>query len=540
METRHWHAKYPPGMRATIDLAADETLARLLERSFPEFRERPAVIIGDERLSYAQLDEYSRSLAAHFQRAGLCKGDRVALLLGNCMAFPIVLAAALRSGLIAVPVNPLYTARELDHQLRDACVRAIVLVDSSYIKHGPLIEAAGVAQSLTVPASGLLRAIETAPVIGHDAIQPTLPLAEVLAQKAPEGADAVSVHPEDPALLQYTGGTTGLSKGAILTHRAMSAGILQSMSWFTLAVDTAELSVVAPLPLYHIYPLQMLLLTLRLGGVMRLVANPRDTSTVIAEMKRAPFGVFIGVNTLFNSLVQDSELQSVEFDGTRLVIGAGASVQQAVSQRWSVAGAPPITEAYGLTETSPAATFNPVGHSGDIGIPVPSTDVRVVNDEGHVVPHGTPGELLIKGPQLFSGYWKREDETRKVMTDDGFFRTGDIVVADATGNMRIVDRKKDMILVSGFNVYPNEIEAVVALHEGVLECACVGEPDEKSGEVPHLYLVPKQPDLSPQDIEQHCRANLAAYKVPKYVTFVDALPKSTVGKILRRELRASK
>ncbi|RQS66006.1 long-chain fatty acid--CoA ligase [Burkholderia sp. Bp8963] len=540
MEARHWHVKYPPGMPVTIDLAADETLARLLERSFSAFREQPAVLIGDERLSYAQLDQYSRSLATHLQRAGLRKGDRVALLLGNCVAFPVVLAAALRSGLIAVPVNPLYTARELDHQLRDASVRAIVLVDSLYIKHRPLIEAAGVALSLTLPASGLLRAIETAPVIGHSAMQATVPLAEVLAQEVLEVADAVSVYPEDPALLQYTGGTTGLSKGAILTHRAMSAGILQSMSWFTLAVDAAELSVVAPLPLYHIYPLHMLLLMLRLGGVMRLVANPRDTSTVIAEMKRAPFGVFIGVNTLFNSLVQDSALQSVEFDRTRLVVGAGASVQRAVAECWSVAGAPPITEAYGLTETSPAATFNPVGHSGDIGIPLPSTDVRVINDEGQVVPDGTPGELLIKGPQLFSGYWKREEETRKVMTDDGFFRTGDIVVADATGNMRIVDRKKDMILVSGFNVYPNEIEAVVALHEGVLECACVGEPDEKSGEVPHLYLVPKKPDLRPQDIEQHCRANLAAYKVPKYVTFVDALPKSTVGKILRRELRVSK
>jgi long-chain acyl-CoA synthetase len=319
----------------------------------------------------------------------------------------------------------------------------------------------------------------------------------------------------------------------------MSAGVLQSLSWVSLAVDVSDFSLVAPLPLYHIYPLQMLLITVRVGGSMRLVANPRDPALVIAEMKRAPFRVFIGVNTLFNALVNAPALQTVEFEQTQLVIGAGASVQQAVSQRWEASGGPAITEAYGLTETSPAATFNPIGHSGDIGVPVPSTDVRVVDDDGRLVPDGTPGELLIKGPQLFSGYWHREDETRRAMTEDGFFRTGDVVVADAIGNMRIVDRKKDMILVSGFNVYPNEIEGVVALLEGVLECACIGEPDEKSGEVPHLFVVAKHSGLRKQDVELHCRANLAAYKVPRHVSFIDALPKSTVGKILRRELRTA-
>lgn len=539
MEARRWHALYPAGMRAAIDLPPDETLKALIERSIDEHPGKHAVRCGDEVLSYAQLGRYSFALAAHLHRVGLRKGDRVALMLGNGLAFPITLAAVLRSGLIAVPVNPMYTARELEHQLRDAGVRAIVLTEALHLQHAAVLEAAGVEQALLVPPSELMRAIQNSPPAQDSGLQAAVSLVSVLAAEEDIAVlDMAAVEPEHPALLQYTGGTTGLSKGAVLTHRSMSAGLLQSKSWVTLAVDASDFSVVAPLPLYHIYPLQMLLLTLSLGGVMRLVANARDTTAVIAEMKREPFRVFIGVNTLFNSLVNDPELPSVRFEKTQLVIGAGASVQKAVSMRWKAAGGPAITEAYGLTETSPAATFNPVGHSGDIGIAVPSTDVRVVDDEGHPVPDGTPGELWIKGPQLFSGYWQRDEETRKSMTDDGFFRTGDIVVADAEGNMKIVDRKKDMILVSGFNVYPNEIEAVVALHDGVLECACIGEPDEKSGEVPHLYLVARRPELKRKDIELHCRENLAAYKVPKHITFVEALPKSTVGKILRRELRA--
>ncbi|RYF61762.1 MAG: long-chain fatty acid--CoA ligase [Comamonadaceae bacterium] len=539
MEARRWHAQYPAGMRPDIDLAPDETLKALIERSIDEHANRPVVTCGDEALSYAQLGRYSFALAAHLHRVGLRKGDRVALMLGNGLAFPIALTAVLRGGLIAVPVNPMYTARELEHQLRDAGVRAIVMTEALHLQHAAVLEAAGVEQALLVPPSGLMHAIQSSPSAQDTRRQAAVSLVSVLAAQEDIAVLATaSVEPEHPALLQYTGGTTGLSKGAVLTHRAMSAGLLQSRSWVTLAVDTSDFSVVAPLPLYHIYPLQMLLLTISLGGVMRLVANARDTAAVIVEMKRAPFRVFIGVNTLFNSLVNDPGLASVRFDKTQLVIGAGASVQKAVSMRWKAVGGPAITEAYGLTETSPAATFNPVGHSGDIGIAVPSTDVRVVDDEGNSVPDGSPGELWIKGPQLFSGYWRREEETRKAMTDDGFFRTGDIVVADAEGNMKIVDRKKDMILVSGFNVYPNEIEAVVALHEGVLECACIGESDDKSGEVPHLYLVRKRPELSSEEVELHCRENLAAYKVPRHITFVEALPKSTVGKILRRELRA--
>jgi long-chain acyl-CoA synthetase len=462
----------------------------------------------------------------------------VALMMPNGLAFPIAMAAILRSGLVGVPVNPLYTPRELAHQLADAGVRCIVLAEPLREALEGVILEAGVEQILTAPVAGLLAAIAAQPDAAGEPRQ-VMPIAEAMARTGGLPLPTVQIAPADPAFLQYTGGTTGLSKGAVLTHRSVGAGVLQSLSWMRHAVDTREWSVVAPLPLYHVYPLQVSLITFQLGGVMRLVANPRDPGAVIAEMKRAPFLVFIGVNTLFNALVNAPELATVDFSGTGLVIGAGASIQQAVSQRWQAAGGLPITEAYGLTETSPSATFNPPGRNGSIGIPVPSTDARIVDDDGRPVPDGTAGELLLKGPQLFAGYWKREDESRKALTEDGFLRTGDVVVADASGAMKIVDRKKDMILVSGFNVYPNEIEAVVALHDGVLECACIGQPDARSGEAPHLFVVRRDDALSAEEIEAHCRANLAGYKVPRQISFLPALPKSTVGKILRRELRPS-
>jgi long-chain acyl-CoA synthetase len=537
MEARRWHASYPAGMKAAIDMPADETLVSMLQRSFAAYTEQSIATAGPESLSFAQLDRFATALSAHFAAAGLSPGDRVAMMMPNHLALPIALVATLRSGLIAVPVNPLYTARELAHQLADAGVRCIVLTEPLHAQHRSVIEAAGVREALTVPATGLIQAIEASDGRASGPV-PLMPLAEAIAQRRAAAPAVVHVRPEDPAVLQYTGGTTGLSKGAVLTHRSMSAAGLQTLSWIAPAIQGQEFSVVAPLPLYHIYPLQMLLLALRQGGVMRLIVNPRDPAAVIAELERAPFSIFIGVNTLFNALVQTPELRGVDFSRTRLVIGAGASVQEAVSQRWRAAGAPPITEAYGLTETSPAATFNPIGHSGHIGIPVPSTDARVVDDEEREVADGTPGELLIKGPQLFAGYWQRAEDSRAAFTDDGFLRTGDVVVADATGNLRIVDRKKDMILVSGFNVYPNEIEAVVAQHEGVLECACIGEPDERCGEIPHLFVVARDPALNAHDVEAHCRMNLTGYKVPRRITFLDSLPKSTVGKILRRELRA--
>ena len=536
MQARRWHASYPPGMKPALDLAADETLLGMFERSFAAYPQRTVATVGAESLSFAQLDRHAAALSAHFAALGLGAGERVALMMPNHLAFPVALVAILRSGMVAVPVNPLYTARELSHQLADAGVRCIVLTEPLHEQHRSVIAEAGVQHVLTLPGAALTPAIELAAREPDAADQPTS-LAAAIARHLDARPATPKVQPTDPAILQYTGGTTGLSKGAILTHRAMSAAGLQTLSWIAPALQDQLFSVVAPLPLYHIYPLQMLLLAIRQGGVMRLIANPRDGAELLGEMKRAPFSIFIGVNTLFNALVQTPALQGIDFSGTRMVIGAGASVQDAVSKRWRAAGAPPITEAYGLTETGPAATFNPAGHSGHIGIPLASTDVRIVDADEQDVPDGTPGELLIKGPQLFAGYWQREEETRAAFTQDGFFRTGDIVEADAGGRMRIVDRKKDMILVSGFNVYPNEIEAVVAEHAGVLECACIGEPDERSGEIPHLFVVARDGALTTQDVEAHCRANLTAYKVPRRITLLEALPKSTVGKILRRELR---
>jgi long-chain acyl-CoA synthetase len=538
MQFRPWHAAYPPGLPTEIDLPPQETLAAMIERSLDAFADRTAATAGGEALSYEQLGVLSKRLAAHFARIGLRKGDRVGLMLPNGLAFPVAMVAILRSGLVGVPVNPLYTPRELAHQLSDAGVRCLVLAETLREALEGVILESGVEHILTAPATGLLAAVARADA-GSGVVEKIMPIDTAIAQADRLPSTIVQVAPSDIAFLQYTGGTTGLSKGAVLTHRSVSAGILQSLSWIERAVDTRSWSMVAPLPLYHIYPLQMSLITLRLGGVMRLVANPRDPEAVIAEMKRAPFLVFTGVNTLFNALVNSPTLPSVDFGGTQLVIGAGASIQQAVSSRWHAAGGPPITEAYGLTETSPAATFNPLGRNGSIGIPVPSTDARIVDGDERPVPAGTPGELLLKGPQLFGGYWRREEETRKAMTPDGFLRTGDVVVADASGAMTIVDRKKDMILVSGFNVYPNEIEAVVAMHEGVLECACIGQPDPRSGEAPHLFVVPRDEALSAADLEAHCRANLAGYKVPRRISFLTVLPKSAVGKILRRELRPS-
>ena len=537
MERRRWHAAYPPELAIDIDLPPDETLATVIECSIRDYADRPAVIVRDESLTYSQLGELSNRLASHFDTFGLRQGDRVALMMPNSLAFVIAMAAILRRGLIGVPVNPLYTPRELAHQLTDAGVRCIVLAEPLREALEGVIFEAGVEQILTASATGLQHAIAADQAGAASLSGPVVPLAAAITRASDDPLPAVKIAAADPAFLQYTGGTTGLSKGAVLTHRSFGAGMLQSISWLRLAVDIRQWSVLAPLPLYHIYPLQIALITLRLGGVLRLVANPRDTGSVIAEMKRGPFLVFIGVNTLFNALVNDPELPTVDFTGTGLVIGAGASIQLAVSRRWQAAGGPPITEAYGLTETSPSATFNPPGRNGSIGIPVPSTDARIVDDDGQPVPDGTPGELLLKGPQLFAGYWKRDEESRKSFTEDGFFRTGDVVVSDATGAMTIVDRKKDMILVSGFNVYPNEIEAVVAMHDGVLECACIGCPDERSGEAPHLFVVRRTDALTEAQVEAHCRTNLAGYKVPRRITFLEALPKSTVGKILRRELR---
>jgi len=542
MDQRIWHASYPAGLPRDLVYGEHDTLVTLLEGAFKRYAGQTAVTCNGESLTFAELEHASARFAAFLQAAGLQPGDRVALLLPNHLLYPIALAAIARAGFVGVTMNPLYTAREVEYQLADSGAAALVVADPFTGLVAEVIERTEVRHVITVPMQDVRRSL-LAPA-GDQAVRARgrevqlVPLHAAIASVQDADFSAAKVRPSDLAFLQYTGGTTGVSKGACLTHRNVLVSVLQMQSWLRLALDLENFELVTPLPLYHIYPLGMALMALASGGHNRLVMNPRDIKALCAELRRTPFNVLIGVNTLFNGMVNMPELASVDFSRCGMVIGAGASIQTAVARKWEAAGGPPITEAYGLTETSPSATFNAPGRNGTIGVPVPSTDVLIVDNAGDPVPQGTPGELLIKGPQVFAGYWKREEETRKAFTSDGWFRTGDVVTMDAQGLMTIVDRKKDMILVSGFNVYPNEIEGVVALHPDVLECACIGVPDERSGEVPHLYVVRRSPGLQEDHVEAHCRKLLAPYKVPRHITFLEALPKSTVGKILRKELRA--
>jgi len=541
MEHRLWHASYPAGLPHDVLLGEHETLVTLLERAFTKHAARTAVTCAGESLTFAQVEHASALVARSLQAAGLKRGDRVALLLHNNLVYPVALAAILRAGMVGVTMNPLYTARELAYQLADSGASALVAAEPFMGLVNEILGQTQVRYVLTVPMRdvkpSLFATAGQADAAGASDGARIVSLRDAMSALADADFTGEQVAPSDLAFLQYTGGTTGVSKGACLTHRSVLASTLQMRSWLALALDIDNFEIVTPLPLYHIFPLGTTLTALACGAHNRLVVNPRDAEGLCAELKRAPFDMLVGVNTMFNAMVTSPAIAGIDFSRCNVVIGAGASIQEAVAAKWVKAGGPPITEAYGLTETSPSATFNALGRNGTIGAPVPSTDVLIVDDAGEPVPLGTPGELLIKGPQVFAGYWNREEETRRSFTQDGWFRTGDIVTMDSQGLMYVVDRKKDMILVSGFNVYPNEIEGVVALHPDVLECACVGVPDERSAEAPHLFVVRRAPGLQAEELEAHCRKLLAAYKVPRHITFLDALPKSAVGKILRKELR---
>jgi long-chain acyl-CoA synthetase len=541
MEQRLWHGAYPAGLPRDLELDEGETLVSLLERAFARHATRTAISCAGESLTFAEVERSSALLARSLQATGLRRGDRVAILLHNNLLYPVALAAILRAGMIGVTLNPLYTARELQYQLADSGAAALLAGEPFMPLVAEVLDQTQVRHVLTVPMQGVRQALlgPAGESVTKDARHESriVSLRDAISALPQSGFTAAEVQPSDLSFLQYTGGTTGVSKGACLTHRSVLASVLQMRSWLRLAVDLENLELVTPLPLYHIYPLGMALMALVSGAHNRLVVNPRDTQGLCDELHRAPFDMLIGVNTLFNAMVASPELSKVDFSRCRLAVGAGASIQAAVAKKWVEAGGPPITEAYGLTETSPSVSFNAPGRNGTIGAPVPSTDVLIVDDAGQPVPLGTPGELLIKGPQVFAGYWNREEETRKAFTADGWFKTGDVVTMDAQGLMYIVDRKKDMILVSGFNVYPNEIEGVVVMHPDVLECACIGVPDERSAEAPHVFVVRRSPGLMAEQLEAHCRKLLAPYKVPRHITFVEALPKSAVGKILRKELR---
>ena len=537
---RHWIASYGNDIPAEIDADAYPSVVHLMDAAIARHPDRIAFRSAGNTLSYGEVDAKARAFAAFLQqRLGVKKGDRIAVMLPNLLAFPIALLGIARAGAVQVNVNPQYTARELEHQLGDAGVETIVIFNGST---PTLAEIKGKTGLKTVVTAGLgeggATALPSPPVDAR--LGTTLSFDDALADGAQLTFAPVELSGDDLLLLQYTGGTTGLSKGAALSHRNLVANTEQFKAFMTLR--EGDEVIVTALPLYHIFALMLNFLTLfSVGAENWLVANPRDADALIDTLKQARPSIFVGVNTLYAGLTRHPRIGEVDWSRLRLAAGGGAAVIGSTSARWREITGTFIREGYGLSETSPVLSFNPATiaeFSGTTGLPLPSTDIKLLDDEGREAPIGEPGEICAKGPQVMRGYWNQPEATVKAFTADGYFRTGDIGVFDARGFLKIVDRKKDMIIVSGFNVYPNEVEEVATACPGVAECACVGVPDEKTGEAVKLFVV-KAPGatLAAEDIVAHCRAAMAAYKVPRSVRFIDALPKSPIGKILRRELR---
>jgi long-chain acyl-CoA synthetase len=555
---RFWLKNYPKGVPADIDYHQYESLVTLLDEAFKKHGSKPAYRFMGKELTYSQLDEYSAALGAWLQSRGFTKGKRIAIMMPNVMQYPVALAAVLRAGCTVVNVNPLYTPRELEHQLKDSGAEAIFILEN-FARTLQHVYAKVPTKTVVVCAMGDMLGFAKGLLVNFvvrnvKKMVPeyTVPNAvrwnEALADGLRMTLKRVEVGHDDIAFLQYTGGTTGVSKGATLSHRNIVANMLQAEAWYQPALSKlkpGELPLtVTALPLYHIFALTVCaMMSMRIGGKCLLIANPRDIPGFVKELQQHTFHVFPAVNTLFNGLLHNEEFRKLDFSRLILSAGGGMAVQQAVAERWLKVTGCPIAEGYGLSETSPVATANRTDtdrFTGTIGLPVPSTEIAILDEQGAPVPVGHVGEIAIKGPQVMAGYWNRPDETAKVMTADGFFRSGDIGVMDAEGYTRIVDRKKDMILVSGFNVYPNEVEGVVASHPGVLECAAVGVPDDNSGEAVKLFVVKKDPAVTEKEIMEYCKENLTGYKKPKYIEFRSDLPKTNVGKILRRELRDHK
>jgi long-chain acyl-CoA synthetase len=556
---RPWLAHYPPGVPATVPVDAYPSLVALLEEAWRKHAARDACVFRGTRLTFAQVDERARALAAWLQARGLQRGERVALMMPNLPQYMVAIGAVLRAGGVVVNVNPLYTPRELRHQLVDSGARFIVVLENFAHVLEQVIGETEVRHVVLAAAGDLLGFAEGQLVnfvarhvkkmvpefrLPRDEGRTVTRFNMAVAEGTRLALRPVSLGPDDVAFLQYTGGTTGVSKGATLLHRNVVANILQSEAWFRPMFDKLgdrPLTAVCALPLYHIYALTICyMFGARLGMKLLLIPNPRDIPGFVKALRKHRVNMFPAVNTLFNALANDPEFAKLDFSGLVVSNGGGMAVQQATAERWLRITGCPVVEGYGLSETSPVATSNRLDKpefTGTIGLPIPSTDIVIRDDDGRDLPAGEPGEICIRGPQVMAGYWRRPDETARVMTADGFFRSGDIGVMDERGYIRIVDRKKDMILVSGFNVYPNEIEQVVNLHPGVLECAAVGIPDEKSGEAVKLFVIRRDPALAEADIAAYCRENFTAYKRPRVIEFRDELPKSNVGKILRRELR---
>jgi long-chain acyl-CoA synthetase len=550
-----WLKQYPAGVPAQIDVALYPSLVALMEESFTKYRSLPAYIFMGRAITFGQVDDASRALAAYLQSLGLDKGDRVAIMLPNVPQYPVAVAAILRAGYVVVNVNPLYTPRELDHQLKDSGAKAIVILENFAATLAQVIDAAPSKKVVLASMGDMLGFIKGA-IVNHvvrkvkKLVPPfALPQAvrfnDALSQGRRRTYTPPKIGPDEIAVLQYTGGTTGVSKGAVLLHRNLVANLLQAEAWYQPALKKIpfgeQIVTVCALPLYHIFGFNTnMMLSMRMGGCNILIPNPRDLPAVLKELSQHKFHSFPAVNTLFNALANHPDFDKVDWSSLKISVGGGMAVQQATARLWLEKTGCPICEGYGLSETSPSATCNPVdsaAYSGNIGLPMPNTELALLDDAGAEVPPATPGEIAIRGPQVMAGYWQRPDETAKVMTADGYFRTGDIGVVDERGYFRIVDRKKDMILVSGFNVYPNEIEDVLTQMPGVAEAAAVGIADAKAGEAVKLVIVRRDPALTEADVRAYCEANLTGYKRPKIVEFRAELPKTPVGKVLRRELR---
>ncbi len=554
-----WLNHYPPGVPASVDLKKYHTLVDVLEHAFRQYARRDASCCMDVRLKYGELDQLSQHLGAWLQSLGLAPGARVAVMMPNLPQYLVAIAGILRAGYVVVNVNPLYTARELEHQLKDSGSECVIVLENFASTLQEAISRTDVRHVLLASLGDMLgfwkgrflnfavrhlRKMVPEFALPMGTGRTVTSFDSALEQGSRMSLRRPDIGPQDVAFLQYTGGTTGVSKGATLLHRNVVANLLQCEAWFKPMLDKVgdrPLTVVCALPLYHIFALTICaLMGAHFGAMNLLIPNPRDIPGLIKTLSRHQVNMFPAVNTLFNALAHDPEFARLDFSGLVVSNGGGMAVQKATAEKWLKVTGCPIVEGYGLSETSPVATSNRLDlteFSGTIGLPIPSTEISIRNDDGLPVPLGEPGEICIRGPQVMVGYWNRPDETANVMSDDGFFKSGDIGVMDAKGYVSIVDRKKDMILVSGFNVYPTEIEQVVSLHPGVLECAAVGMPDAKSGEVVKLFVVRNDKTLNEEDISRYCKDNFTAYKRPKHIEFRDELPKSNVGKILRRELR---
>jgi len=553
-----WLKQYPAGVPADIATDVYPSLVALIEESFRNYRNQPAYKFMGASFSFGEIDDASRALAAWLQGQGLVRGDRVALMMPNVPQYPVAVAAVLRAGLVVVNVNPLYTPRELEHQLKDSGAKAIVVLENfagtlaQVIDHVPtktvLLAAMGDMLGLikgTLVNHVVRRVKKLVPAYALPASAHVARFNDAVAKGRRMTLQPTKIGPDDIAVLQYTGGTTGVSKGAVLLNKNLVANILQSEAWYQPALKKipqgTQVVTVCALPIYHIFGFNTnMMLGLRMGGCNILIPNPRDIPATLKALAAQPFHSFPAVNTLFTALANHADFDSVDWSHLKISVGGGMAVTAGTARLWLEKTGCPICEGYGLSETSPSATCNPVdatAYSGSIGLPMPGTELALLDDDGREVAPGTAGEIAIRGPQVMAGYWQRPDETAKVMTADGFFRTGDIGVVDERGYFRIVDRKKDMILVSGFNVYPNEIEDVLSQMPGVLECAAVGVLDERTGEAVKVVIVKKDAQLTEADVRGYCEANLTGYKRPRVIEFRSDLPKTTVGKILRRELR---